>query len=126
MKKLLVLLALFVAVLSSSVPRVIAETVTWQNPTTYTDNSAIPAAKQAQLSTEIQYRMGATFLPFGTATGGAETFAAPYVTAPGTSSYWRIRSISVADNNSTGAWSGEHTFSRPFSVPGAGQVLDVR
>ena len=123
MKKLLVLLALFVLVMSTAV---LAEIITWSNPTTYTDNSAIPAAKQAQLSTEIQYRTGATFVPFGTATGGVTTFAAPYVTPPGTTSYWRARSISIADNNSTRAWSPEYPFVRPFQIPTAGQVLDVR
>lgn len=123
MKKLLVLLALFVLAANSNA---FAEIVTWSNPTTYTDNSAIPSVKAAQLQTEIQYRTGATFNTFGTATGGATTFSAPYVTAPGATSYWRLRTISPLDNNATGAWSAEYPFARPFQTPGAGQVLDVR
>ena len=103
-----------------------AETVNWSNPTMYTDNTTIPPAKQAQLSTELQYRIGASFSPFGTATGGASVFTAPYVTTPGGTSYWRARSISVADNNSTSAWSQEYTFVRPFQVPAQGQVLGVQ
>ena len=107
--------------------RVDAETVTWTNPATYTDNTSIPPAKVAQLSTEIQYRIGAgSFTTFGTATSGASIFAAPYVTAGGATSYWRARSISVADNNATSAWSPEYTFNRPFQTPAPGQVLGVQ
>lgn len=96
----------------------IAETVTWTNPTTYTDGSAIPSSKISQLSTEIQYRIPpGTYTPFGTATGGATTFAAPYVTPGGGTSYWRVRSISVADNNSTSAWSADYPFVRPYQAP---------
>lgn len=119
--------ACVILLFGTGVQRSGAETATWTNPSTYTDNTTIPPAKQAQLSTEIQYRIGAgAFTTFGTATGGASTFAAPYVTPGGGISYWRVRSISVADNNATGSWSGEYTFNRPFQVPGTGQVLDVR
>jgi hypothetical protein len=107
--------------------RIDAETVTWINPTTYTDNTVIPTAKQSLLSTDIQYRIGAgSWVNFGTALNGAATFNAPYITTPGGTSYWRLRSISVADNNSTSVWSPEYTFVRPFQVPGPGQVQDVR
>jgi hypothetical protein len=107
--------------------RVDAETITWTNPTTYTDLSLIPVATRAQLSTELQYRIGAgAFTPFGTATGGATTLSAPYVTGGGGTSYWRVRSISVADNNATSAWSPEYTFVRPFQVPAPGQLLLVQ
>jgi hypothetical protein len=98
--------------------RVEAETVSWTVPTSYTDNTPIPVAKQAQMSTEIQYRIPpGSLTPFGTATGGATSYAAPYVTPGGSTSYWRIRSISVADNNSTSAWSAEHPFVRGYQVP---------
>lgn len=107
--------------------RVEAETVTWSNPSTYTDGSAIPAAKKAQLSTEIQYKLGAgSYTPFGTATGGASTFVAPYVTPGGGTSYWRLRSISVGDNNSTSAWSTDYPFARGFQAPDAPQPVSVQ
>ena len=122
MKRFLIALAALVMIVSVGY----TETVTWTNPTQYTDGVTIPAAKQAQLSTEVQYRTGATFSPFGTATLGASTFTAPYVTGAGATSYWRIRSISVADNNSTGAWSVESPFVRAYQVPGAGVIQSVQ
>ena len=122
-----VLVAIALGVMLLFGVRVDAETVTWTNPTTYTDNTTlIPPAKAAQLSTEIQYRTGASFIAFGTATGGASSFVAPYVTTGGATSYWRIRSISVADNNAMSVWCPEYTFIRPFQVPAPGQVLGVQ
>ena len=103
-----------------------AETVTWTNPTVYTDNQVIPPAKAAQLSTEIQYKTTGSYLTFGIATGGATTFSSSYVTQPGATSTWRARSISVLDNNATSVWSGEVSFTRPFQTPAPGVILDVR
>jgi hypothetical protein len=105
----------------------IAETVTWTGVTQYTDNTAIPAAKQSQLSYDIQYRIPpGSFTAFGTATGGATSFAAPYVTPGGGTSYWRVQTISVADNNSRSAWSPEHPFVRAFQAPAAPPFLSVQ
>ena len=120
MKRIIVLLALFVAAPA------IAETINWTNPTTYTDSTPIPANKAAVLQAEIQYRTGVTFTTFGSTTGGATTFTAPYVTPSGTTSYWRIRAISPLDNNATSAWSPEHPFVRPFQTPGAGAIQSVQ
>jgi hypothetical protein len=120
MKKILVLLALFVALPA------LAETINWTNPTTYTDSTPIPANKAAVLQAEIQYRTTGAFTPFGTTTGGATTFTAPYVTAPGATSYWRIRAISPLDNNATSAWSPDYPFVKPFQTPGAGAIMSVQ
>jgi hypothetical protein len=123
-----VLLAIaLIAILAFGI-RVEAETVTWTNATTYTDGAAIPAAKQAQLSTEIQYKIGAgAYTAFGTAVGGASTFAAsPYVTPGGTTSLWRLRTISVADNNSPSAWSTDYPFARAFQAPVAPSPVSVQ
>jgi len=108
--------------------RVEAETVAWVNPTTYADGSLLPPAKAALLSTEIQYKIGTgAYTAFGIAVGGASTFAAsPYVTPGGSTSNWRLRSISVADNNSTSVWSPDYPFARAFQAPGAPSPVSVQ
>ena len=122
---LLVTMILILAVLYGI--RVNAETVGWVNPTMYTDGVAIPAAKQAQLSTEIQYRIlpNATFTTYGTATSGANGLVGAYVTPGGSASNWRMRTISVADNNSMSAWSSEFPFVRAYQSPAVGSGLTV-
>jgi hypothetical protein len=120
-------LAIVAIVILSFGIRVEAETVAWENPSTYTDNTAIPVAKRALLSTEIQYRIPpGTYVTFGSTTGGASTFSAPYVTPGGVTSYWRMRSISVADNNATSVWSADYPFVRAYQAPAAGSVLSVQ
>lgn len=122
-----VLAAVALIVMMSFGIRVNAETVTWSNPTTYIDNTSISPTNAAQLRTNLQYRIGAgSWTAFGTATGGASTLVAPYVTPGGGTSYWRAQTVSPLDNNATSAWSPEYTYVRPFQVPGAGQVLGVQ
>lgn len=108
--------------------RVEAETVTFTLPTSYTDNTSIPAAKLAVMSTEVQYKIGptGTFGAFGTAVNGATSLVAPYVTPAGSTSYWRARAISVADGNTIGPWSAEVPFVRAFPAPAAPAILNVQ
>jgi hypothetical protein len=107
--------------------RVEAETVAWTNASQYQDGTSIPSAKAAQLQTQMEYRIGSgTFTAFGTATGGAQTFVAPYVTQGGQTSYWRLRHISPLDNNSAGAWSTDYPFVRAYQAPAAPSPISVQ
>lgn len=122
MKRILILvLALFVALPA------LAETITWGNPTTYSDGSSIPSANRSQLSTEIQYKTGTgSYTTFGIATNGASTLTGAYVTPYGQSSTWRARSISVADNNTVSAWGPEVPFVRGYPAPAAPSGMTVQ
>jgi hypothetical protein len=115
MKKVLVLLVLFVAVMSTTLR---AETINFTKPTTYEDASVIAPAESALLQSQFEYRVlpSTTWATFGTSASGASSLALPYVTPIGASSSWRGRSR-IGSAGPFGGYSPEVSFSRPFPAP---------
>ena len=123
MKKVLVLLALFVVFAALPVH---AETVAFTKPTTYEDSSAISGADSALMQTSIEYRVlpSTTWATFGTAVGGASSLVLPYVTPQGSTSSWRARAR-IGSTGAYGAYSTEVSFSRSIPAPSAPNSLTI-
>jgi hypothetical protein len=117
-KSIIVLLALFVAA------PVIAETINWTNPTTYTDNTAIAAADQAKIKTYLRWRTGAgAWTYFSETAGGKQSWTGTLPAAVGvTAGYSVSAALTGADGiERDSAFSPEVSYTRPFpvKVPGA-------
>ena len=113
MKRIIVLLALFVAAPA------IAETISWTNPTTYADNTAISAADRALIKNYLRYRIGTgTWGYLGETTGGKLSWTGTLPAAVGVAAGY---SVSAALTGADGverdsAPSPEVSYTRPFPV----------
>ena len=120
MKKILVLLALIVLVMSTTA---IAAVLTWTAPTTYTDTSAIAPADIARIVYTPYYGASAT----GPWTAGTTTGAGVLTTtlpdpSPGATRWY---TVDATLDGMTSAKAAAKSKTVPFRIP-AGPVLDVQ
>lgn len=121
MKRFLAVLLLFTHLLF--LPALsLCETFTWQNATSYTDNTAISSAAQATITTKIYHSptgSGTDWVLFATVTNGAMTYgpvALPSQYGRGQNSYWAMTNVIPAEGT-TSAYSAVYTYMIPFVPP---------
>lgn len=124
MKKILVLLVLLTIPALSQ-----AATISWDNPTTYTDATPIPTAAQATLTTKIYYATTAagcaTGTLFQTVLNGAQTWVGTLpVTAKGSTTYYCATSTIPAEGQES-AKSAAVSYTVPFVAPSAPVVINI-
>jgi hypothetical protein len=107
-----------------------AATISWDNPTTYTDATPISAGAQATLTTKIYYATTsagcATGTLFQTVLSGAElwTGAALPVTAKGSTTYYCATSTIPAEGQE-GAKGPAVSYTVPFVAPSAPVIINI-
>ncbi len=82
-------LLLFLCLFAAGLPNAYAETVSWRNPLTYADSSAIPAAVRATIETRLYYSPDrAAWTRFATVSGGAESWTGTLPSPDGITGYY--------------------------------------
>jgi len=100
-----------------------AETISWNNPTTYVDNTAISVADQATITTRIYH--GTTALAstlLATVTGGLETWTGPIPYTKGQTAYFRATAELAGQ---TSDYSPATSYTVPYVAPKAPTTINI-
>ena len=106
-----------------------ASTITWTNPTTYDDSTAISAPAQATLTTKIYYAATSAGCTTGTLfqtvlSGAAQWIGTLPVTAKGSTTYYCATSTIPAEGQES-AKSPAVSYTVPFVAPTAPVIINI-
>lgn len=115
-------LCFWVAVAMLSAGSALGQTVTWTNPTTYTDNTAISAAAQATITTRLFYDVDQLGTPtlFATVTNGVTTWTGALPTAcaaKGFTCYYTATASIPAEGDVQSAYAPYVSYTVPYVAP---------
>ena len=118
MKKRLLVFALCILAVLVLARHARAETVTWSNPTEYTDSSAIPTTAQAMITTKLYKGLDHVTWgsAFATITSGGTSWTGPLGVAPGGTIYVSATSTIPAEGVESG-YAPYYTWAVPYVAP---------